>query len=130
MLQTGNEETVEIIIDYLKVNADMEELIEEMLTKIANVQKRKINYNLAKLDNELSKLQFHRYLDTQKIYQLNNVHMDWDKHVTYFITTKKKELQTALKSIPQDERMLKVKDYEFRIENLYEEISVLDSTTF
>ncbi|MFH0068409.1 hypothetical protein [Peribacillus sp. NPDC056705] len=122
------EETIDVIKDYLRVNADMEELIEKMLTKISIDQNRNINDNLGKLDNELSQMQFHRYLNTQKIYQLNNVHTDWDKQVTYIITTKNKELQAETKAIPQENRMLKVKDYEFKIQKLYEEIAVLDST--
>lgn len=124
------DETIDITKDYLLVNADMEELIEKMLTKISIDQKRNINDNLGKLDDELSQMQFHRYLNTQKIYQLNNVHTDWDKQVTYIITTKNNKFQAAIKAIPKESRMLKVKDYEFRIQKLYEEIAVLDSTTW
>lgn len=61
---------------------------------------------------------------------MNNVHTDWDKQVTYIITTKNNKFQAAIKAIPKESRMLKVKDYEFRIQKLYEEIAVLDSTTW
>ncbi|WP_226619742.1 hypothetical protein [Cytobacillus firmus] len=121
-------EMIDIIISYLKVNADMEEVIERLLEKIVKDLKAKININLEMLDNQLSAMEFHRELKTQRIYQLNNVHTDWDKQVTYLIKTKTKEFSSDINSIPKEERMIKVKDYSFRIEKLYEEIAACEST--
>lgn len=121
-------EMIETIKDYLKTNADMEELIVKMLKKIANDLKLLIQKNLELLDNQLNKMEFRRFMKTQKIYQLNNVHTDWDKQVTYLIKTNNKELQSDVNEIPKEDRMLKVKDYSFDIEKLYEEIVVCEST--
>lgn len=121
-------EMIDIIFSYLKVNADMEEVIERLLEKIVKDLKAKINLNLEMLDNQLSAMEFHRELKTQRIYQLNNVHTDWDKQVTYLIKTKTKEFSSDINSIPKEERMIKVKDYSFRIEKLYEEIAACEST--
>jgi 5-carboxymethyl-2-hydroxymuconate isomerase len=121
-------EAIETIKEYLKVNADMEELIKRMLGKIANELKLIINSNLILLEDQLSSMEFQRHLKTEKIYQLNNVHTDWDKQVTYFIKTNTKEFQTEISEIPKEERILKVKDYSFEINKLYEEISVLQAT--
>lgn len=122
------EEMIDVIIAYLKVNADMEEVIERLLEKIVKDLKAKINKNLVLLDNQLSAMEYHRELKTQKIYQLNNVHTDWDKQVTYLIKTKTKEFHSSINAIPKEDRMIKVKDYSFRIEKLYEEIAACEST--